>query len=146
MTDEGKGADPELAAELGYFVTEKKASVRDLQSTILHLTGLDACKLKVPYQGLDQKLIGPADEDHLLEACVGWVWKEIWDTIHTISLLMVFPNLQGFLYPRRIILYYLLPNLLMNYFECLGSYKFWLDTLVTTVIICPPDIMVILHT
>jgi hypothetical protein len=53
--------------ELGYFVTEKKASVRDLQSTILHLTGLDARKLKVPYQGLDQRLIGPADEDHLLE-------------------------------------------------------------------------------
>ena len=62
-----KGADPELAAELGDFVTEKKASVRDLQSTILHLTGLDARKLKVPYQGLDQRLIGPADEDHLLE-------------------------------------------------------------------------------
>ena len=35
--------------ELGYFVTEKKASVRDLQSTILHLTGLDARQLKVPY-------------------------------------------------------------------------------------------------
>ena len=55
LTDEGKGADPELAAELSDFVTEKKASVRDLQSTILHLTGLD------------QRLIGPADEDHLLE-------------------------------------------------------------------------------
>ncbi|WP_417397083.1 hypothetical protein [Gimesia chilikensis] len=41
MTDEGKGGSPELAAELGDFVTEKKASVRDLQSTILHLTGLD---------------------------------------------------------------------------------------------------------
>ncbi len=62
-----KGAAPELAAELGYFVTEKKASVRDLQSTILHLTGLDARKLKVPYLGLDQRLIGPADENHLLE-------------------------------------------------------------------------------
>ncbi|HCO25345.1 MAG: sulfatase [Gimesia sp.] len=53
--------------ELGYFVAENKTSVRDLQSTILHLTGFEARKFKFPYQGLDQRLIGPADEDHLIK-------------------------------------------------------------------------------
>lgn len=53
--------------ELGYFIAEKKTSVRDLQTTILHLMGLKGRKLKVPYQGLDQRLIGPADEDHLIK-------------------------------------------------------------------------------
>ena len=45
--------------ELGYFVTEGKMSVHDLQATVLHLLGLDAWKLRFPYQGLDQRLIGP---------------------------------------------------------------------------------------
>ncbi|HAW32724.1 MAG TPA: sulfatase, partial [Planctomycetaceae bacterium] len=53
--------------ELGYFIAENKTSVRDLQSTILHLTGFEARKFKFPYQGLDQRLIGPADEDHLIK-------------------------------------------------------------------------------
>jgi Protein of unknown function (DUF1501) len=45
--------------ELGYFITEGKMSVHDLQATILHLLGLDAWKLRYPYQGLQQRLIGP---------------------------------------------------------------------------------------
>jgi hypothetical protein len=45
--------------ELGYFITEGKMGVHDLQATILHLLGLDAWKLSYPYQGLDQRLIGP---------------------------------------------------------------------------------------
>jgi hypothetical protein len=45
--------------ELGYFITEGKTSVHDLQATILHLLGLDAWKLTYPYQGLQQRLIGP---------------------------------------------------------------------------------------
>jgi membrane-anchored protein YejM (alkaline phosphatase superfamily) len=45
--------------ELGYFITEGKTSVHDLQATILHLLGLDAWKLRYPYQGLQQRLIGP---------------------------------------------------------------------------------------
>src|SRR6202011_1193586 len=40
--------------DLGYFVTEGKMSVHDLQATVLHLLGLDAWKLRFPYQGLDQ--------------------------------------------------------------------------------------------
>jgi hypothetical protein len=45
--------------ELGYFITEGKTTVHDLQATILHLLGLDAWKLRYPYQGLQQRLIGP---------------------------------------------------------------------------------------
>ena len=45
--------------ELGYFITRDAMSVHDLQATILHLLGLDAWKLDYPYQGLDQRLIGP---------------------------------------------------------------------------------------
>jgi hypothetical protein len=45
--------------ELGYFITEGKMSVHDLQATVLHLLGLDAWKLTYPYQGLQQRLIGP---------------------------------------------------------------------------------------
>jgi hypothetical protein len=45
--------------ELGYFITEGKMSVHDLQATILHLLGFNAWKLTYPYQGLQQRLIGP---------------------------------------------------------------------------------------
>jgi hypothetical protein len=45
--------------ELGYFITEGKSTVHDLQATILHLLGLDAWTLRYPYQGLQQRLIGP---------------------------------------------------------------------------------------
>jgi hypothetical protein len=45
--------------DFGYFVTENAVGVHDLQATILHLMGLDAHKLVYPYQGLEQRLIGP---------------------------------------------------------------------------------------
>jgi hypothetical protein len=48
--------------DLGYQITEGKTTVRDLQATILHLLGLDAWKLTYPYQGLQQRLIGPEGE------------------------------------------------------------------------------------
>ena len=48
--------------ELGYHVTEGAMTVHDLQATILHLLGLDAWKLRYPYQGLQQRLIGPEGE------------------------------------------------------------------------------------
>src|SRR5207247_9541447 len=48
--------------ELGYFITEGKMSIHDLQATILHLLGLDAWKLTYPFQGLQQRLIGPEGE------------------------------------------------------------------------------------
>jgi hypothetical protein len=52
--------------EIGYFVARDKASVHDLQATILHLLGFDAKNLSYPYQGLNQRLIGPSDEAQLI--------------------------------------------------------------------------------
>ncbi|MGI8601796.1 MAG: DUF1501 domain-containing protein [Verrucomicrobiales bacterium] len=45
--------------ELGYNVAENKVHVHDLQATILHLLGIDAERLSFPFQGLNQRLIGP---------------------------------------------------------------------------------------
>jgi hypothetical protein len=45
--------------EFGYFVTENQVGVHDLQATILHLFGFDPHRFSVPYQGLEQRLIGP---------------------------------------------------------------------------------------
>ena len=36
-------------------------TVRDLQATILHLLGLNPYRLSRKFQGLDARLIGPAD-------------------------------------------------------------------------------------
>ena len=44
--------------ELGYYITQDRMTVRDLQATILHLLGVDAWRLIYPYQGLEQRLIG----------------------------------------------------------------------------------------
>ena len=52
--------------ELGYHVTENKMHIHDLQATILHLLGFDPHKLSVPYQGLNQRLIGPADTPRVI--------------------------------------------------------------------------------
>ncbi|MCS7047635.1 MAG: DUF1501 domain-containing protein, partial [Gemmataceae bacterium] len=46
--------------EFGYSIVRGKMSVHDLQATILHQLGLDAHQLSYRYQGLDQRLIGPA--------------------------------------------------------------------------------------
>ena len=48
--------------DLGYFVAKDKVGVHDLQATILHLLGIDAKRFSYPYQGLNQRLIGPTDE------------------------------------------------------------------------------------
>jgi hypothetical protein len=59
----GGGIKPGVALgatdDLGYFITEGKMSVHDLQATILHLLGLDPWTFSYPYQGLRQRLIGP---------------------------------------------------------------------------------------
>jgi hypothetical protein len=52
--------------ELGYFVTENKVGIHDLQATILHLLGLDAHRLTYAYQGLQQRLIGPEGDAQLV--------------------------------------------------------------------------------
>jgi hypothetical protein len=53
--------------ELGYFITQGKVGIHDLQATILHLLGIDAKKLSFPFQGLNQRLIGPTDEAQVLK-------------------------------------------------------------------------------
>ncbi len=53
--------------DLGYFVTENKVGVHDLQATILQLLGIDAKRFSFPYQGLNQRLIGPTDEARVIQ-------------------------------------------------------------------------------
>jgi hypothetical protein len=48
--------------ELGYRVVDKKVHVHDLQATILHQLGIDPHKFSYPYQGLNQRLIGPTED------------------------------------------------------------------------------------
>ena len=52
--------------ELGYFVTQDKITVRDLQATIVHLMGFDPYKFSYKYQGLNQRLIGPTNEGQIV--------------------------------------------------------------------------------
>lgn len=53
--------------ELGYSVVRDKVTVRDLQATLLNRMGFDAHRFSFRYQGLDQRLIGPADEGRVVE-------------------------------------------------------------------------------
>ena len=52
--------------EIGYYIAENPVSVRDLQSTLLHQIGIDPHRFHFPYQGLNQRLIGPTDEGRVL--------------------------------------------------------------------------------
>jgi hypothetical protein len=54
--------------ELGYYITENPVSVRDLQATILSLLGIDPYRFSYPFQGLDQRLIGPTEEGKICES------------------------------------------------------------------------------
>ncbi len=56
------GAQVGATDELGYSITETPIDVHDLQATLLHLLGFDPHQLSYPYMGLNQRLIGPADE------------------------------------------------------------------------------------
>lgn len=47
--------------ELGFRVAENGVHVRDFQATVLHALGLDPHALHYPFQGLNQRLIGPAN-------------------------------------------------------------------------------------
>ena len=63
-----KGYNHGATDELGYFVTDGKVTVRDLQSTILHLLGFDPKTFSYRYQGLNNRLIGPTDEGRIVKA------------------------------------------------------------------------------
>jgi hypothetical protein len=53
--------------EFGYAVAENPVTIRDLQATLLHLVGIDPYKFSFPYQGLNQRLIGPTDEGQIVK-------------------------------------------------------------------------------
>jgi len=57
--------------DIGYYITKDKVSPRDLQATILNQIGLDPYKLHYPYQGLNQRLIGPTDEGRVIKEWLG---------------------------------------------------------------------------
>ena len=48
--------------DLGYHIVRDKMHVHDLQATVLRLLGIDAFKFSYPYQGLNQRLIGPVSD------------------------------------------------------------------------------------
>ncbi len=54
--------------ELGYKVVKDGVHVRDFQATLLHAVGLDPHKLSFPFQGLNQRLIGPANHPKVRHA------------------------------------------------------------------------------
>ncbi len=53
--------------DLGSAVGRDPVSVRDLQATILHLLGFDPERLRFPFQGLQQRLIGPEAGPRVVE-------------------------------------------------------------------------------
>ncbi len=55
--------------ELGYHIVKDPVSIGDLQSTMLHLLGFDPNKFSYKYQGLDNRLIGPAEGPKVRTSC-----------------------------------------------------------------------------
>jgi hypothetical protein len=54
--------------EFGYHVVDGKVTIRDLQATLLHLCGLNPYSLSYPFQGLNNRLIGPTEEAKIAKA------------------------------------------------------------------------------
>ena len=52
--------------DIGYYITENPVSIRDLQATILNQLGIDPHRFHFPWQGLDQRLIGPSEEGQVM--------------------------------------------------------------------------------
>ncbi len=53
--------------ELGYSVVKDPVHVHDFQATIQHLLGIDPHKHNFPYQGLNQRLIGPTASPKIIK-------------------------------------------------------------------------------
>jgi uncharacterized protein (DUF1501 family) len=56
------GAQIGATDELGWSITDTPIDVHDLQATLLHLLGFDPHHFSYPWKGLNQRLIGPADD------------------------------------------------------------------------------------
>ncbi len=54
--------------EFGYHVVDGKVTIRDLQATLLHQCGLNPYSLSFPFQGLNNRLIGPTEEAKIAKA------------------------------------------------------------------------------
>ena len=52
--------------EFGYHIADGKVTIRDLQATLLHQCGLDPYGLSYPFQGLNNRLIGPTEEGKVI--------------------------------------------------------------------------------
>ncbi|CAN5900996.1 DUF1501 domain-containing protein [soil metagenome] len=57
--------------ELGYDVVDGKVTIRDLQATILNQLGFDPLMFSYPYQGLNQRLVGPTGEGRVIKEILG---------------------------------------------------------------------------
>lgn len=53
--------------DFAYTITQDPVGVHDLQATILHLLGKDPHSFSFPFQGLDQRLIGPANDPQVIK-------------------------------------------------------------------------------
>ena len=53
--------------DIGYYAVEDPVKPHDLQATMLHLLGFDPFELAYPFQGLDQRLIGPTSEPRVIK-------------------------------------------------------------------------------
>ncbi|MBI1375698.1 MAG: DUF1501 domain-containing protein [Phycisphaera sp.] len=66
----GGGIKPGLAYgatdDIGYYITENPVAVHDMQATILHAMGIDPFRFNFPFQGLNNRLIGPTEEPKIV--------------------------------------------------------------------------------
>ena len=60
--------------ELGYRVTENPVDVRDFQATLIHALGIEPHRFSFPYQGLNQRLIGPANHPKVVHDLFRLSW------------------------------------------------------------------------
>ncbi len=70
----GAGVKPGTYGEsdnLGYSVASNPVDVRDLQATIMHTLGMDPHHFSFPFQGLNQRLIGPANHPKIVHDILG---------------------------------------------------------------------------
>jgi hypothetical protein len=53
--------------DIGYYIAENPVGIRDLQATILHQIGLNPHRFSFPFQGLNNRLIGPTEEGKVVK-------------------------------------------------------------------------------
>ncbi len=56
--------------DIGYYAVENPVTPHDLQATVLTLLGLDPFTFSYPFQGLEQRLIGPTSEPKVIKELI----------------------------------------------------------------------------